>query len=309
VIVTAVTKRAATPGVSVGVFAHNEEATIAQVVRKFLTQTASTHPVREIIVVCCGCTDRTVPAVCDLAASEPRVRVLVRPRREGKVAAINEFVVNANCETLVLASGDVFPSPDLVHLLAEALAADPLVLMAGPRVVAAPMRRPRAVDRLHSLLWELHHAVSVRGPKLGEIVAVRRAVLGPGLPASIHCDEALMEAVVTERGGRLRYVSAAVAYNFPPIGVGALYSQRRRIAAQHLLLRRLRGYRPTTTELRHVLSAVNTVVTGSAGRWPLVGVLAAMESVARLHGRLDVRRGRDYRLWHVSQTRQSLAGR
>jgi len=88
---------------------------------------------------------------------------------------------------------------------------------------------------------------------------------------------------------------------------GALYSQRRRIAAQHLVLRRLRGYRPTTTELRHVLRAVNIVVTESAGRWPLIGVLAAMESVARLHGRWDVRRRRDYRLWHVSQTRQSLA--
>lgn len=287
------------PSVSVGIFAHNEEATIRRVVHGFLDQRDA--GIREIIVVCCACTDRTVQVVRELAAVDSRVRPLVRPTREGKVAAINEFLQVASSEALVLSSGDVIPAADLVGLLLAPLAADPLCMMSGPQVVTSTRSQPRAVDRLHALLWDLHHAVALRSPKLGEIVAVRRAALAAGLPAGVHCDEALIEAIVAERGGRLAYVADALAYNFAPGTLAELYRQRRRIAAQHLTLKRLRGYRPATAGAGHLASAVRTVLTASISHWPVLALLATVESVARAHGRWDLRRGRDYRLWRVSR--------
>jgi Glycosyl transferase family 2 len=285
-------------GVSVGIFAYNEQATIRQVVESFLAQAESSTVVREIIVVCCACTDQTVPIVRAIAQRHPRVRLLVRPRREGKVAAINEFIALAGTEVLVLSSGDVVAASDAVDLLAAPVAADDLCMMTGPRVLpAAKVGRPRLVDHLHAVLWLLHHEVSVSGPKLGEVVAIQRHVVQNGLPLGIDCDEALMESLVDECGGTLRYVSEASVYNFAPSKVGDLYHQRRRIAAQHLALKRKRGYSPSTTAPTLVVRALRMI---PANQRRHLAVLAALEVVAKIHGRWDVRRGRTHRIWRVA---------
>jgi hypothetical protein len=171
--------------------------------------------------------------------------------------------------------------------------------MTGPRVlVAAKLHRRQVVDQLHDVLWALHHSIAVRCPKLGETVAVRRDVLGHCLPAGVHCDEALMESIVAERGGRLGYVSEALVYNFPPANIGELYQQRRRVAAQHRALKLLRGYRPSTSEARLIVSALRTI---SWTQMPLFLFLAVLEGAARVHGYWDTHRGRSYRLWPVAR--------
>src|SRR5436305_940187 len=187
---------------TVGIFAHNEQATIRHVVEGFLVQKLSSAMLCAVVVVCCGCTDETVPIVREIAVRDPRVQLLVRPHREGKVAAINEFLLGlADTDLLVLSSGDVVPANDAVELLVSPFAADDQCMMTGPRVlVAAKLSRPRTVDHLHDVQWALHHAVSMRRPKLAELVAIRRDVLQHRLPANIHCDEALMESIVVDRG-------------------------------------------------------------------------------------------------------------
>lgn len=285
--------------VTVGIFAHNEQATIRHVVEGFLAQKVSSALLCEVVVVCCGCTDSTVSIVREIAAREPQVRLLVRPHREGKIAAINEFLDDVDTDLLVLSSADVVPATDAVDLLLSPFTADDLCMMTGPRVlVAANSSRRRAVDHLHDMLWTLHHAVSMRRPKLGELVAIRREVLRHRLPAGIHCDEALLESMVIDQGGRLGYVSEALVYNFPPTSIGELYRQRRRIAAQHRALKRLQGYSPSTTEFQLVVHALRTVPWR---RLPHALALAALEATARVHGHWDNHCGRSYRLWRVAR--------
>lgn len=284
---------------TVGIFAHNEQATIRQVVEGFLAQRVSFAVLCEVIVVCCGCTDETVAIVRQIASRDPRVRLIARPRREGKVAAINEFLRVVESDLLVMSSGDVVPASNVVELLVSAFAADDLCMMTGPRVlVAARSHRRQLVDQLHDVLWALHHSVAVRCPKLGETVAVRRDVLGHRLPAGVHCDEALMESMVAEQGGRLGYVSEALVYNFAPASISELYRQRRRIAAQHRTLERLRGYRPATLDARLIVNALRTTPWTQV---PLLLFLAALEAAARVHGYWDTCRGRSYRLWRVTR--------
>ncbi|MDG4793686.1 glycosyltransferase family 2 protein [Micromonospora sp. WMMD1082] len=289
----------ATPRAAVGIFAHNEEATIRYVVEGFLGQRMRAASLCEVVVVCCGCTDDTVDMVKDVAASDARVRLLVRPRREGKVAAINEFLSVVDADVLVLSSGDVVPADDAIDRLVSPLAEDGQCMMTGPRVVMAKTWIPRRiVDHLHDVLWALHHAVSLHNPKLGEIVAIRSEVLQRHLPPGIHCDEALMESIVVDQGGSLGYVADALVYNFAPTNVRELYRQRRRVAAQHVALRRLRGYRPSTTQPRLIFLALRSL---PLRRFPLVLVLAGFETAARIHGYLDARRGRSYQLWRIAR--------
>jgi hypothetical protein len=287
----------ATLRATVGIFAHNEQATIRQVMEGFLAQKVSSAELRGVVVVCCGCTDDTVAIVGEIAARDARVRLIVRPSREGKVAAINAFLGVVDADVLVLSSGDVVPASNAVELLLSPLAIDERCMMTGPRVLVAAKLTPlRAVDHLHDVLWALHHAVSLLRPKLGELVAIRRAVLQRQLPPGIYCDEALMESIVVDQGGDLGYVSDALVYNFAPATVGGLYQQRRRIAAQHKVLKQLRGYQPSTTQARLIVHAMRTV---PRNRLPLVLPLALLEIAARLHGHLDAHRGQPYQLWRV----------
>jgi len=71
-------------GCSIGIMAYNEEANIARTLRSVLDQTGPTVRIEEVIVVASGCTDRTVPIVSEMAQDEPRIRLCVQEKREGK---------------------------------------------------------------------------------------------------------------------------------------------------------------------------------------------------------------------------------
>ena len=80
---------------SVGVTAYNEEANIGRLLDALLEQHLHDVAISEIIVVASGCSDNTMPIVESYVAREPRIKLLVQPRREGKTAAVNIFLAHA----------------------------------------------------------------------------------------------------------------------------------------------------------------------------------------------------------------------
>src|SRR5512135_200328 len=87
---------------SVGIMAYNEEANIGHALHAVLEQQGSTICIEEIIVVASGCTDQTVPIVAEITLREPRVRLCIQEKREGKASAINLFLKEATSEVVVL---------------------------------------------------------------------------------------------------------------------------------------------------------------------------------------------------------------
>src|SRR6266581_1313649 len=82
-------------GCSIGIMAYNEE----------------------IIVVASGCTDRTVLIVAEIALQDPRVRLCIQEKREGKASAINLFLKQATSPVLVLIGADVIPEESAIENL------------------------------------------------------------------------------------------------------------------------------------------------------------------------------------------------
>jgi glycosyltransferase involved in cell wall biosynthesis len=94
---------------SVGIMAHNEEANIGRTIRAVLEQQSSSVRIAEVIVVASGCTDRTVPTVAEIALQEPRVRLCIQEKREGKASTINLFLKQATSPVVVVIGADFLP--------------------------------------------------------------------------------------------------------------------------------------------------------------------------------------------------------
>jgi cellulose synthase/poly-beta-1,6-N-acetylglucosamine synthase-like glycosyltransferase len=218
--------------------AFDEEANVGLLLDALGCQRLAGFELLEIVVVASGCTDRTEAIVRERALRDPRVRLLVQERREGKASAVNLFLAEARGELLVLESADTLPRRDSLQRLLEPFA-DPKVGMTGAR--PHPVNRGQSfMSYVAHFLWWMHHNLALGQPKLGELVAFRRVVRA--IPVDTAVDEAAIEAIVQRAGLRIHYADTAIVFNRGPDDVRDYLTQRRRIVAGHLHLRHTQGY-------------------------------------------------------------------
>jgi cellulose synthase/poly-beta-1,6-N-acetylglucosamine synthase-like glycosyltransferase len=234
---------------SIGIMAYNEEANIGRLLDVLLKQRLSICAIKEIFVVASGCVDRTEDIVRDYMKLDERVKLLVQKKREGKASAINFFLSVTEGDVFILESGDTIPETDTIEKLVTPFL-DPEVGMTGGRPLPVNSDDTFMGFTVH-LLWKLHHRISLKHPKLGELVAFRNIV--KEIPADTAVDEASIEAIITSAGYKLKYIEDAVVYNKGPGNVGDFLKQRRRIAAGHLYVRHTERYSVSTTSWKNVL--------------------------------------------------------
>jgi len=281
--------------ISVGIMAYNEETTIALVVQAFLDQISIVTVPVEVVVVASGCTDRTVEAVTRLARSDARIRLIVQPEREGKLAAVRHFLSESICDIVVISGADTLPSSDLLDSFGQRMLIDPGVGMVGGQIV--PLATGRSLtSNLNELLWRLHHQVALRSPKLGEIVAVRRRFVAH-LHDNVNCDEVALEAGVMRAGGRLAYEPTACVTNRSPLVLREYFLQRRRNRCLHLWATSRLEYQPSTSSRDLIFRAVVSHLRQRPRDLGLAFIAALLEGSAEVLARRDFKRGRDYRVW------------
>lgn len=282
-------------GCVVGIMAHDEGANIASALESALSQEGSHLGRVRFVVVASGCKDDTVGQARGAAGDDRRVRILEQARREGKASAITLLLrQSAEADRIVLMGGDtILEAGTLEALLAPF--DDPRVGMTGGRPV--PVNAPDSwMGRVVHLLWNLHHEIARTTPKLGELVAFRR--LFESIPSDTAVDEASIEGLVLERGLRLVYVPEARVRMKGPETVVDYLSQRRRIHAGHLHLRRVSGHEVST------MSAPRVLRVAWSGRPPgfrgmlTLALAAGLEAAARILGAWDEKvLHRDHRAW------------
>jgi hypothetical protein len=291
--------RASSLACSVGIMAYNEAANIANAITSILHQPLALGAIAEVIVVASGCTDDTVPIVAELARQEPRVRLIIQDRREGKASAINQFLAAARSPILLMASADVVIREGTIDLLLRHFQ-DPTVGMVGAHPVPVNDQRTFLGSAVH-LVWELHDQVARVAPKLGEVVAFRNVV--PSIPLDTPVDEISIQALLTQLGYRLVYEPQAIVYNRGPSTVGDFLRQRRRIYAGHLLIRQQQGYSASTMSLgviARALAATHAFATPQAA-WRTVGAIA-LEALSRGMGTYDYVQRRPQHIWQMATT-------
>src|SRR5579859_5971369 len=236
-------------GCSVGIMAHNEEANIGHSIQAALEQQSPVVRIEEVIVVASGCTDRTVPIVAEIALQEPRVRLCIQEKREGKASAINLFLKQAISPVVVLIGADVIPEVSALEYLCTPLK-EPKVGMVGGRPV--PVNDPATfMGHAVHLLWRLHDHLSRVQPKLGEVIAFRNVI--SGIPTDSPVDEISIQALISQLGYQLIYEPDCVVYNKGPLTIRDFLKQRRRIHAGHLRVRDQQNYEAVTIKTSPII--------------------------------------------------------
>src|SRR5438876_1041939 len=294
---------------SVGIMAHNEEANIGRTIRAVLEQEGLSVRIVEIIVVASGCTDRTVPMVAEIALQEPRVRLCIQEKREGKASAINLFLKQATNPIVALIGADVLPAASALEYWCAPFK-DPKIGMVGGRPV--PVNDPATfMGHAVHLLWRLHDHLARVHPKLGEVIAFRNVI--SGIPTGSPVDEISIQALISQLGYQLIYEPACIVYNKGPLTIHDFLKQRRRIYTGHLQVRDQQNYEASTMKVspiaRQLLAYRDfTMGTPKQVMWTLGTVI--LEGYARIQGYYDYRRKREQHIWQmVDSTKDLEAGK
>ncbi len=290
---------------SVGIMAYNEAANISHTIHAVLEQQGLSVRIEEIVVVASGCTDRTIPIVTAIALKEPRVRLCIQEKREGKASAINLFLKEASSPVVVLIGADVLPETSALDYLC-ALFRDPKVGMVGGHPV--PVNDPDTfMGHTVHLLWRLHDQLARIHPKLGEVIAFRNII--SGIPFDSPVDETSIQALIDQLGYKLIYEPACIVYNKGPLTIHDFLKQRRRIYAGHLKVRDQQNYTAPTMKtgpIVHQLIASRYFALGTprSAMWTLGAIL--LEMVARLQGWYDYLQKREHYIWQTVDSTKDL---
>jgi len=288
---------------SVGVTAHNEEANIGQLLEALRNQCLRRVEISEIIVVASGCTDRTEEIVRQHMAQDPRIRLLVQEKREGKTSAVNLFLAHARENICVVESGDTLPHEDAIENMVS-MFADPAVGMTGAHKV--PVNTPEhIIGYLTHLRLKMEHQLCLDIPRLGELIAFRKVF--DQIPPDVAMDEAFVEALVIRRGLQVRYAPDAVVFNMGPQTVGDFIKQRRRNYAGHLHLLDKYGYRVSSLDSGRVIRLALGEIWSAFRLVYIIVTLAFLEGIARLLGWWDYRvRKKRHEVWDIAWTTKQV---
>lgn len=288
---------------TVGIFAHNEEANIGQLLQIMRDQQLDTVEIREIIVVSSGSTDRTDELVSAFAETDPRVRLLVQPERQGKASAINLFLKHQTERVLVICSADLQPKADTVEKLVAPFA-DPEVGMTSSRPI--PVNDPgQFMGFAAHLLWGLHHEINLSGGfKAGEMIAFIK--IFERIPYQTSVDEASIEPVIRGQGYKVCYVPDAIVYNKGPETVQDFLRQRRRIYSGHLDIKELLGYSVSTMSGGRVFKTLVRTMEWRPRQFIWTWSVVGLEAYGRYLGWRDYKNRRDHTVWDIATSTKEL---
>lgn len=201
------------PLVSVVVVAHNEERRIGPRVQNLL---ASSYPPQqiEILVVSDGSTDATAGKVREI--TDPRLRLVERPQRTGKVACLNTALSTARGEIVVLADARQRFDPHAIQHLANNFS-DPEVGAVSGSLDVEPSAS--SIGGGIDIYWRIEKSLRLAESRwdssigcTGAIYAIRRKLFTP-LPEDTYLDDVVIPMQIALQGYRVAFDLEAKSYD------------------------------------------------------------------------------------------------
>ncbi|MBU0667359.1 MAG: glycosyltransferase [Nanoarchaeota archaeon] len=282
--------------VSIGVMAYNEEGNINSLLNALLRQETKQVFIKEIIVVSSGSTDNTCKIVKSVASKEKKVKLIEEKTRKGKSHAINLFLKKAKSDILILISADTIPEKQAIENLCKPLKNKSIGIVGGKPL---PIKtNKKFFNFLSSFLWQIHHEIALLKPKFGELIAFKKVI--SSIP-STSVDEEEIASLIFKKKFQGVYSPKAKILNKGPQNISDFLSQRRRIFAGHLSLRK-KEYTPTTMNLFLIIKII-FLKTNFFWKNPIYFIFACLlEIVGRLLGVVDFYLKKQHVIWKIARS-------
>ncbi len=216
--------------ISIGITAYNEEQNIARLLDSIVEQNHKHVIIDEILIISSGSTDATNRIVKTFARTHKKIILITQKKRLGKASAVNILITKAKSEVIVLCSADIILAEKTLDRLITPLR-DKLVGIVGTHPVPLNSSDNFFGYAAH-LIWDLHHAMSLHAPKMGECIAFRKVFRQ--IPVLSAVDEVNIESLIRGQGYKAVYVPQAIIYNKGAENIHDFIAGRRRIYAGHV---------------------------------------------------------------------------
>lgn len=286
-----------------GVCAHNEEKNIYQSLSSISSQSLKDFRLEEIVVVSSGSTDLTDTIVKDYISKDPRARLVVQEKREGKSSAVNVFMKEAKGAILVLVNADNQLTDMALSRLLAPLLNEKVGIVGGHPV---PVNTDKTlVGFAVRMLWDMHHRLSLVSPKTGELVAFRN--LGVRIPPGTNTDEDWIRMEIERRGYVTAYAPEAVVLNRGPENLREFMIQRTRVNIGEKYMKKRYGFTVPTWQVRSLILAVSGFLRENKGHIGKVLGAVILEFTARIYATVYVSMNKpDQYVWKVVDSTKKL---
>ncbi len=122
---------------SIGIPAYNEEGNIGYLIESILRQKNTIFEIKEILVICDGCTDKTAKIARSYSSKSQKITVIERRKRTGKALALNYLYEKQSGEFFFQPDADVVLGGDNdLEEMVKIMAKDKKILLVSPRHIA-----------------------------------------------------------------------------------------------------------------------------------------------------------------------------
>jgi len=182
----------------------------------------------------------------NLLKKNKKIKLIQQNKREGKAAAINDFLKITKADLTVLESGDTVPTENTIEELCSPFVNNEKLGMTGCRSIPSNKQDNLLGYIIHFWWW-----VSSKLPRYGEIIAFRNVI--PRLNPKTSVDEAWVETKLQKMGYTLNYVDTTFIHNKGADNLTDLLKQRRRVYVGHTQLRTYEKYKVTSFNFLDIL--------------------------------------------------------
>jgi biofilm PGA synthesis N-glycosyltransferase PgaC len=293
-------------GLTVGICAYNEERNIGRLLSN-IVHDQELPPDSEVMVVCSGCTDKTLSIVKEHSEADARVRFHVEPQRLGKASAINHILSTASGDVILFISADTLPKKQCFTRLLTKLKDSKVGIVCGHPVPTN--HKDSLVGRLVHLLWSLHGEVFLQLNDAGlarhatEVFCLRRGIV-EGIPAKTVNDDAFIAVTAKRKGWLVKYEPEATVLIHGPETFSEYFGQRRRILWGHHQIKKLTGEPPQHLVYLLPLYPVRVLKLllwlCSKHAPHVVMAFVSAELLINAAATFDVLRGKSYSTWDIA---------
>jgi len=220
--------------VSIGISIYNEEKYIDNLLNCLLKKKLD-FQLKEILIVCSGCTDSSVKIIKKWIEKEKKIKLIIEKMRKGKFSAVNKILKYSKGKYIILIDADTMPLGNTLNSLIETFKDSNVGAVTGRPIFLKT--NDTITDNLQLLIHSLHHELSLYFPIMSNVYAIKKGIVNK-LPQKIINDDRYIPAVISKTH-KIIYQPNSKILEIEHFGFRSYFKYRRRIAQGYIQLSKL----------------------------------------------------------------------